>query len=360
MNVYLDRTYDITFFKQGSVWLGEYQDRLFEYLDNLVDNSLILNVTFTSPKTFKALKSQNLASYKNIFILDVVDPPEYGLKWDKLYEILKDHINKTYYISTAHKNPHFKTLYFDSFLHFGPEKLCDANVDVDLSFRKYKKKFVSLNANPHYHRVYLVNYLFENNLLDDGYVSAHINTFMDGIDWQPANLNLSNEFLDILPISLPSDMDVSFWRSKFKDYTRENGYYEIIPAYLNAPVNLVTETSIYNDSIFFSEKILKPVIAKQLVMLLGSPLSYKFLTSTYKLHNYGFDFEPKISDKPFEDKVKYYCDFLKETSLQDLESIHREKEDILEHNKNVVLTQFKDISFNLFLTSLKKYNIIPS
>ena len=96
-------------------------------------------------------------------------------------------------------------------------------------------------------------------------------------------------------------------------------------------------------------------------MLIGNPYSYQYLTNVYGLKNYGFDFEPKLDSLGnYQDKINYYCDFLKETTLDDLISIYREKEDILEYNKNKVLKEFKQISYNLFLTSLKKHHIIHS
>ena len=55
MNLYLDTTYDFNFFSEG-ICLGHYQDALFNYFDDLVDNSLIFNITFFSQKTLSLLK----------------------------------------------------------------------------------------------------------------------------------------------------------------------------------------------------------------------------------------------------------------------------------------------------------------
>ena len=164
--------------------------------------------------------------------------------------------------------------------------------------------------------------------------------------------------MSIFPLRVEEDLITI--KSMMNDDFQENSFYSIIPAAYYAPVNLLAETSIYNNSAFITEKTLKSFISKQITMLIGNPMTYSLLTSKYGLKNYGFDFEPKLSTQSFEHKIDYYTDFLKETTLQDLVNIYKEKEDILEFNKDRIITQFKDISFNLFLTSLKKYHIIQS
>ena len=157
--------------------------------------------------------------------------------------------------------------------------------------------------------------------------------------------------------SLRVEEDLITIKSMMNDDFQENSFYSIIPAAYYAPVNLLAETSIYNNSAFITEKTLKSFISKQITMHIGNPMI--LIVSKYGLKNYGFDFEPKLSTQSFEHKIDYYTDFL-ETTLQDLANIYKEKEDILEFNKDRIITQFKDISFNLFLTSLKKYHIIQS
>ena len=353
MNTNLDSTYDFSFFSE-KVCLGVYQDSLFDYLDDLVDDSLIFNITFCADKTLEVLRNTDFDEYKYIFILDIIDPPEYLFKWGVLKTILSNHMHKTFYVSAVHKNPYFKTIYFNPFLHFGPERVVDCNIQ-----REYRKKFLSLNGNFHSHRLKLLKYMFESDLLKEGYVSGYLDTYNP--NWKRNlrdKINLSEDFLNIFPLRVNEDfLHIS---SMDGDDSQENSFYKTIPANYYAPVNLLAETSVYENSIFITEKTIKALISKQMLMLIGNKMSFTFLTSTYGLKNYGFDFEPKIAFSDLDFKIMYYCDFLKETTLEDLESIHREKEDVLEHNKNRVLAHFKDISFNLFLTSLKKYHIIHS
>lgn len=356
MNTYLDDLFKIEYYEQTSP-LNGLMDSAYEHINHHVDNSLIFHVTNFRDETFEALADMNFNSFKYIFMLDSLDPPEYQYKWLKLSNIFKNHINKTYYVSAAHRNPYFKTIYFPS-TFFLIHRVKEGNYK-----REFKKKFLSFNAAPHYHRLYLLKSLYDKKLLNDGFVSGFLDTYQK--DWKkleslPTEFtdSLTQDFLDLFPMKVQDDiLEVGKLTGSSK---QENDWLLITPHNYMTPVNLVTETSIYNESVFITEKTVKPILSKQLIMLIGNPSSYNYLINQYKLRNYGFDFEPKIASKPFEDKIDYYTSFLQETTLDDLIDIHKEKEDILEYNKNHVLNHFKDISYNYFLTSLKKHGIIRS
>lgn len=356
MNTYLDDLFKIEYFDQTNM-LKVLMDSAYEHINHYVDNSLIFHVTHFRDETLEALTHMNFNSFKYIFILDSIDPPEYQHKWATLSNIFKNHINKTYYVSAAHRNPYFKTIYFPA-TFFGIRLIKEGNYK-----REFKKKFLSFNAAPHYHRLYLLKSLYDKKLLNDGFVSGFLDTYQK--DWKkfeslPTEFtdSLTQDFLNLFPMKVQDDiLQVSELTGSSK---QENDWLLITPHNYMTPVNLVTETSIYNDSVFITEKTFKPIISKQLIMLVGNPGSYNLLTNHYKLRNYGFDFEPKIASKSFEEKIDYYISFLQETTLEDLAGIHKEKEDVLMYNKNRLLNQFTDISYNYFLTSLKKHGIIPS
>lgn len=328
MNTYPNSIKGFQTYKES--YLTSLEPILFNYFNSLIDNSLFFTLTnFTTRDYYKELGNYNFDDYDYIFLLDVLDPPHYqdiDGKWDVMYDMFKPYLHKTFVVSSLYENPYFKTIHFDNFLHFVPEYFVEKK-----QIRTFTKKYLSYNGRPHLHRQALLTSLLKNNLIKDGFVSGNI----EGL------------------LSLSLDDGISK-----KDYLHFNNQITTNPFYYSTPVNIVTETSISNKCIFISEKTIKAIIAKQLIMHIGNPRSYLYLTQVYGLKNYGFDFEPKIADHTFEDKIKYYCSFLKETTLDDLISIYKEKEDILEYNKNKVLKEFKQISYNLFLTSLKKHNII--
>lgn len=317
-------------------YLSDTETIFFNYLDKYVDNSFTFSLTFWNHESNQVLYGIDFSSYDYIFMLDFLDPPDYLNKWDEVYNIFKEFSDKCFVISYPYKNPYFKTLHFDHYLHFY------SDFSTNKVFpRHHKKKFLSYNGRPHTHRVELLKYLHEKDLYKDGYVSGRLDK----------DTSYSDDFKSLFPMTLKNDVSI-------KMQNKLNNQIKITPYNYSAPVNIVTETSINHEHIFCTEKLCKSIVSKQLTMLIGSPLTYKYLTSTYGLYNYGFDFEPRIADLEFKSKIKYYCDFLKETSLNDLVTIYREKEDLLEHNKNKVLKEFKQISYNLFLTSLKKHRII--
>lgn len=353
MNTFIDDLYNLEYFSDPSNYLTRWIRKAFECLDNYVDNSLVLNVTTLQKDTLNKIESLDLPQYKYIFILDVMDPPHYNFHLQSLRTIFNKHLHKTFYVSCAHNNQFFKTIYFNIFLAFGPEEIIEPVIS-----RKFLKKYVSFNHNPHYHRLLLIKTLYDNDLLNEGYVSGYLydnNKFVFSSENYPEEL-LDKNFLNLFPIICEED-SLNVDADNFNEYLH-NEFLKVPNPYYSCPVSLLTETSINGNSIFITEKTLKSLICKQLIMLVGSPRTYEFLTKVYGLRNYGFDFEHKISHLNTEDRIAYYCSFLKETTLNDLSSIYKDKEDILEHNKNKVLTEFKQISYNLFLTSLKKHRII--
>lgn len=310
-------------------YLLSLEPTLVSYFNNLVDNSLFFTLTNYPGNNYKELDEYDFDFFNYIFLLDTLDPPHYHAKSDKWEDMkvkFRNHLNKTFVVSSLYKNPYFKTIHFDNFLHFVPEFF----EEIEFA-RNFTKKYLSYNGRPHLHRQYLLSALQKSNLIKDGYVSGRV------------------KGLQLLKLSDGISQ---------KDYLDYNNQIRTNPFYYSAPVNIVTETSISADCIFISEKTIKAIISKQLIMHIGNPHSYQYLTDVYGLKNYGFDFEPRIADHSFDYKIKYYCGFLKETTLDDLTAIYKEKEDILEYNKNKVLKEFKQISYNLFLTSLKKHRII--
>ena len=319
-------------------YLCETETIFFNYLNKYVDNSFIFSLTFWYTESNQVLYDTDFSSYDYIFMLDFLDPPDYLNKWDEVYSIFKGHLDKCYVVSCPYKNPYFKTLPFDHFFHFYSDFSTNRVYP-----RKHKKKFLSYNGRPHTHRIELLKYLYKKDLYKDGYVSGRLDK----------NKSYSNDFKSLFPMILKNDVSI-------KMQNQLNNQLKTTPYNYYAPVNIVTETSINADHVFCTEKLCKSIVSKQITMLIGSPLTYKYLTNVYGLKNYGFDFEPRIADYSFDYKIKYYCSFLKETTLDDLIAIYKEKEDILEYNKNKVLKEFKQISYNLFLTSLKKHHIIHS
>lgn len=323
-NVFPKSLTSFTDFKES--YLCSLEPAIFSYFDNIIQNSFFLSLTqYSGGRDYTVLDNYDFDKFDYIFLLDILDPPHYHVdvgKWEDMKSRFNSYLDKTFVVSSLYENPYFKTIHFDSFLHFVPKHFKEIKCT-----RNFTKKYLSYNGRPHLHRKALLNALQKNNLLKDGFVTG------------------SNELT--LDDGIPQ-----------KDLNNFNNQITTNPYYYSTPVNIVTETSISDQCVFITEKTIKAIASKQMIMHIGNPRSFQYLTKVYGLKNYGFDFEPKIADHSFQDKIKFYCDFLKETTLDDLSSIYKDKEDILEFNKNKVFKDFKEISFNLFLTSIKKHHII--
>jgi hypothetical protein len=100
-------------------------------------------------------------------------------------------------------------------------------------------------------------------------------------------------------------------------------------------VNIVTESLIGENSIFFSEKTYKPILAAQPFIIFGSP------NSLSKLKELGFKTFDKWWDESYDEEVDFthrlekIVDVLEEIASWDIEKCHQvinEMESVLRHN----------------------------
>jgi hypothetical protein len=125
-------------------------------------------------------------------------------------------------------------------------------------------------------------------------------------------------------------------------------------AHKNSFINIVTESMHHSTSIFFSEKIYKPIYACQPFILFGNPYSLK------KLKEMGFKTFDKWWDESYDDEVDLTKRFEKIVMIMEEIStwdtikcfeITQEMMPILEHNFNIMLDK-KDV-LNLYKFLLK-------
>lgn len=147
--------------------------------------------------------------------------------------------------------------------------------------------------------------------------------------------------------------DVSIWHHDINE-----------TAHLNSFVNVVTETLWEDNSIFFTEKIYKPMYMCQPFIIFGNPHSLK------KLKEYGFKTFNKWWDESYDDeldldlRLEKITKVLEEISSWDFDkcfTITNEMEEILIHNYKKVMDNeelFKLYSTLKTNTKLIKKNII--
>jgi hypothetical protein len=126
-------------------------------------------------------------------------------------------------------------------------------------------------------------------------------------------------------------------------------------------INIVTETHHLENTIFFSEKIFKPMYMCQPFILIGNPLSLK------KLKEMGFKTFDKWWDESYDDEMDFTRRFEKimkiihEISTWDMEKCHsvtKDMTDILIHNFNVMVSNKNMIKLYDFLGTYSSENTV--
>jgi hypothetical protein len=121
-------------------------------------------------------------------------------------------------------------------------------------------------------------------------------------------------------------------------------------------VNIVTETLIDNNTIFFSEKIYKPIYCAQPFILIGNSSSLRKLREKgYKTFNKWWD-ESYDDELNFTRKFEKIMDVIDEISTWSLEKcfeVTQEMEETLRHNFNVMMSSDETNNFYKFLTTEK-------
>jgi hypothetical protein len=109
--------------------------------------------------------------------------------------------------------------------------------------------------------------------------------------------------------------------------------------FLNSCINIVTETSFYNNELFISEKILKPILMYQPFILMGP---YRYLR---KLKSYGFKTFSDFWDESYDEIENYkerltilinLINELNSKSIQELNELYKKTKDVCIYNRKLL------------------------
>lgn len=215
------------------------------------------------------------------------------------------------------------------------------------------KKFLCFNKVHRWHRLQFLEKILENNLLNDCYYSIGSDgDIITDVKKHTINFPHINKHIDILPLTL----NITPERPNPTDIISDDlKYFE------NSYVSVVTETVYnyvkdYHSSIFFSEKIYKPIVLKHPFILVGRAYSLK----TLREHGYK-TFSPFIDESYDEIEVDHLrmdavireLNRLKSfTDAQWLEFQHNVR-DILEHNAKILWSKNRFSKIDDFTKLLK-------
>jgi hypothetical protein len=162
------------------------------------------------------------------------------------------------------------------------ETCINSKHNIEYRIENKEKLFLCFNRQPRFHRIELLAKILKNNLLEKSFYSF-LNTINDGeilmaTKEKNEDFNLLTQNKNILPLILNRSAEINPINIETDDlYYFQNSYF-----------SLVTETLFYNgiddrtqstnmNTIFFSEKIFKPITAKHPFILVGQPHSLKWL-----------------------------------------------------------------------------------
>lgn len=255
-----------------------------------------------------------------------------------------EYLNRTQIMGTEPKLTILPSRYFESGFPEGVFKFTSDEYD-NRSLRT--KKFLSFNRMPRKHRSRLLDFILENNLLDQSYVS--FGNYGDVWDQQHFLQSIPNghdhikQNLHLLPLNLnatkerwnPADIrldDAEYFNNSYFSVVAETAYYQ---------TNVYGHRTETEKDIFPSEKIFKPIAMLHPFILLGRPY---FLQS---LRDCGFrTFHPYIDETydTVEDdeermrlvfsEIKRLSEFSDDKYIEFMSQI----KDIVEHNKRHLRT----------------------
>ena len=215
------------------------------------------------------------------------------------------------------------------------------------------KKFLCFNKVHRWHRLQFFDKILENKLLDRFYYSLGSDgDIINDVKKHPISLAHINENIDILPLTLNITQER---RNPVNIKQDDLKYFE------DSYVSVVTET-IFNyvrdqhTSIFFSEKIYKPIVLKHPFILLGRTHSLKVLREHgYKTFSPFIDesYDDIVEDHLRMDAVVRELQRLDNFSENDWLKFQENITEILEHNARVLWSKNRFSSLNDFTKLLK-------
>lgn len=213
---------------------------------------------------------------------------------------------------------------------------------------KKRKLFLNYNRRPHYHRVALATALLTNDKIKDkGWVSLG----NKNISFSRQNFSFKETIRQIIPIDsrLNQTKMLEFWDVnsdavdiKIDDknlFDNQSGDLDL-KAHFETFVSVVSETIVEENSIFFSEKIVKPIYCCQPFILFGNPGSLK------KLKSLGYMTFGDFWDESYDEETNYVkrmemiidiLETLSEKTETELYEMIIEMEPIFTHNYNKLL-----------------------
>lgn len=210
-------------------------------------------------------------------------------------------------------------------------------------------RYMSLNRRPYPHRIFITTLLEHFKLVEHGAVSMPKHFAEKDINWGADDFNLPlqwnqlkdrcNGSIDSLEDSfqslynkLPLIADTDRFDINYA-LDLNNTLYDIYP------VNLVTETLFFTDSVFPTEKIFKPMLHGQIFLLAGAPGFLKQLRS-FGFQTFGATIDESYDEieDPIERGIALMRTLKKIVSMsdEDFGSLLGQCQSVIQHNRTLL------------------------
>jgi hypothetical protein len=217
---------------------------------------------------------------------------------------------------------------------------------------KKEKHFLCFNRKPHDHRVYIFAEVMTNpKLKDKTIITLGNKNIIPGQDFKQAIRRFINPTYKFGSDRLFDFIDNYDGNN---DYTYDIDTFEVeqsnkinLDAHFKTFCNVVTETITAKDTLFFSEKIIKPIFTLQPFIIIGNKGSLK------KLKEYGFKtfdrwWDESYDELDFQTRFEKIVEIMEEISLWDdakIEKTLEEMHETLVYNFNMILEDMSTKEF---------------
>jgi len=233
--------------------------------------------------------------------------------------------------------------------------------------RKLQKKFICFNRITGNMRVYRSLLIAElADVIDQGYVSyshtcpVHNETCRDALINNNKKFRLNQSYIDKIANkvnSLPNPLRIDSSEADIPNGSQSIGP---LPELMSSFLHIVTETMFWDDRTHLTEKIFKPIVAKQPFVLVGCHKNLEYLKS------YGFRTFDRWWDESYDsiadpiqrlEAVSNIVKTICKKSLPELEDLLQDIAEVLEYNYNLFYsTGFLDKAWTELESNFEKVN----
>lgn len=199
------------------------------------------------------------------------------------------------------------------------------------------KYFLSLNRNSgRLHRPKMILELIKRDLFTKGLVSLHWSNEFDEFCELPENIEYKTNIKNRYPFTIDYE-DPTFVADMHNFFTEKEMWEQTY-------FSVVAETSIMHESIFLTEKVIRPMIYFHPFIVYGSP------GTLHELKNLGFQTFPELFDESYDQEtddilrlniIINNVEKLCKMSIEDLHKLYLLVEDKLVYNRNLLVDMVK-------------------